>query len=116
MDMCLLWLPYPLMLINRGICGFLGSNSAIMRSAAVQRYIPERLRSRVNAFEGVLITAGASAFSLLMGLLGEMLDYRLCVTIGGSIAMIASWILILGRRKDVQRIYEQKGKAMPEAI
>ena len=29
MDMCLLWLPYPLMLINRGICGFLGSNSAI---------------------------------------------------------------------------------------
>ena len=116
MDMCLLWLPYPLMLINRGICGFLGSNSAIMRSAAVQRYIPERLRSRVNAFEGVLITAGASAFSLLMGLLGEMLDYRLCVTIGGSIAMIASWILILGRRKDVQRIYEQKGEAMPEAI
>jgi hypothetical protein len=51
-----------------------------------------------------------------MGLLGEMLDYRLCVTIGGSIAMIASWILILGRRKDVQRIYEQKGEAMPEAI
>ena len=116
MDMCLLWLPYPLMLINRGICGFLGSNSAIMRSAAVQRYIPERLRSRVNAFEGVLITAGASAFSLLMGLLGEMLDYRLCVTIGGSIAMIASWILIWGRRKDVQRIYEQKGEVMPEAI
>ena len=25
MDMCLLWLPYPLMLVNRGICGFLGS-------------------------------------------------------------------------------------------
>ena len=42
MDMCLLWLPYPLMLVNRGICGFLGSNSAIMRNAAVQRYIPER--------------------------------------------------------------------------
>ena len=27
MDMCLLWLPYPLMLVNRAICGFLGSNS-----------------------------------------------------------------------------------------
>ena len=52
MDMCLLWLPYPLMLLNRGICGFLGSNSAIIRNAAVQRYIPERLRSRVNAFQG----------------------------------------------------------------
>ena len=106
MDMCLLWLPYPLMLVNRGICGFLGSNSAILRSAAVQRYIPEKLRSRINAFDGVLITAGASAFSLLMGFLGEILDYRWCVTIGGAIAMLASWLLIWGRRKDVRRIYE----------
>lgn len=104
MDMCLLWLPYPLMLVNRGICGFLGSNSAILRSTAVQRYIPEKLRSRINAFDGVLITAGASAFSLLMGFLGEILDYRWCVTIGGAIAMLASWLLIWGRRKDVQEL------------
>ena len=106
MDMCLLWLPYPLMLVNRGICGFLGSNSAILRSAAVQRYIPEKLRSRINAFDDVLITAGASVFSLMMGFLGEILDYRLCVTIGGAIAMLASWLLIWGRRKDVRRVYE----------
>ena len=77
-----------------------------MRSAAVQSYIPERLRSRINAFEGVVITAGAGAFSLLMGFLGEVLDYRLCLTIGGAIAMLASWILIWGRRKDVSMVYE----------
>ena len=106
MDMCLLWLPYPLMLVNRGICGFLGSNSAILRSAAVQRYIPEKLRSRINAFNDVLITSGASVFSLMMGFLGEILDYRWCVTIGGAIAMLASWLLIWGRRKDVRRVYE----------
>lgn len=106
MDMCLLWLPYPLMLVNRGICGFLGSNSAILRSAAVQRYIPEKLRSRINAFDDVLITAGASIFSLMMGFLGEILDYRWCVTIGGAIAMLASWLLIWSRRKDVRRVYE----------
>lgn len=105
MDMCLLWLPYPMMLVNRGICGFLGSNSAILRSAAVQRYIPEKLRSRVNAFDGMLITVGASVFSLLMGYLGEFLDYRCCVTIGGAIAMLASWLLIWGRRTDVRRVY-----------
>lgn len=35
MDMLLLWLPYPLMLINRGLCGFLGVNSAILRETAV---------------------------------------------------------------------------------
>ncbi len=106
MDMCLLWLPYPLMLVNRGICGFLGSNSAILRSAAVQRYIPEKLRSRINAFDDVLITAGASVFSLMMGFFGEILDYRWCVTIGGAIAMLASWLLIWDRRKDVRRVYE----------
>ncbi len=106
MDMCLLWLPYPLMLVNRGICGFLGSNSAILRSAAVQRYIPSKLRARVNAFDNVLMTAGASVFSLLIGFLGEILDYRWCITVGGAIAMLASWLLIWGRRKDVRRVYE----------
>ncbi|MDD7402111.1 MAG: MFS transporter [Eubacteriales bacterium] len=106
MDMCLLWLPYPFMLVNRGICGFLGSNSAILRNAAVQRYIPEKLRARVNAFNGVLITAGASIFSLLIGFLGEIMDYRWCVTLGGAIAMLASWLLILGRRKEVRRVYD----------
>lgn len=106
MDMCLLWLPYPLMLINRGICGFLGSNSAILRSAAVQRYIPEKLRSRVNAFIGVLSTVGSSIFSLLMGFLGEILDYRWCVTIGGTVALLACWLLIWRRRSDVRKVYE----------
>lgn len=106
MDMCLLWLPYPFMLLNRGICGFLGSNSAILRDTAVQRYIPEKLRSRVNAFNGVLLTIGSSIFSLLIGFLGEFLDYRLCVTIGGTVAMLACWILIWSRRKDVRKVYE----------
>lgn len=106
MDMCLLWLPYPLMLVNRGICGFLGSNSAILRETTVQRYIPEGLRSRVNAFNGVLLTVGSSVFSLLMGFLGEILDYRWCVTAGGAAAMLASWLLIWGRRGDVRKVYE----------
>ena len=106
MDMCLLWLPYPLMLVNRAICGFLGSNSAILRSSAVQRYIPERLRSRVNALNSVLLTTGASVFSLLMGFLGEVLDYRWCVTLGGAAALLACRFLIGGRRQDVRNVYE----------
>ena len=106
MDMCLLWLPYPLMLLNRGICGFLGSNSAIIRDAAVQTYIPEKLRSRVNAFQGVLVTAGCSAFSLVMGVLGEILDYRWCITIGGTFTLLAGFVLILVRQKEVRRLYE----------
>lgn len=108
MDMCLLWLPYPLMLVNRGLCGFFGNNSAILRNAAVQSYIPEHLRSRINAFDGMLITASCSVCSLAVGLLGEVLDYRLCVTVCGAVAMAACWWLIGGRSKDVRKIYENE--------
>ncbi len=106
MDMTLLWLPYPLMLLNRGLCGFLGSSSAILRSAAVQRYIPEHLRARINAFENVLLTSSCSVFSLLVGALGEVLDYRLCVTLCGAFAMAACWLLIWCRRRCIRPIYE----------
>ena len=106
--MCLLWLPYPLMLVNRGLCGFFGNNSAILRNAAVQSYIPEHLRSRINAFDGMLITASCSVCSLAVGLLGEVLDYRLCVTVCGAVAMAACWWLIGGRSKDVRKIYENE--------
>ncbi len=98
---------YPLMLVNRGLCGFLGSNSAILRSAAVQRYIPENLRARANALDGVMITAGSAVFSLLIGLLGEVMDFRLCLTMGGGIALLASWLLIHGRRRDARLVYER---------
>ena len=41
-----------------------------------------------------------------MGFLGEIADYRLCVTIGGAVAMLACWLLIGGRRADVRKVYE----------
>ncbi len=106
MDMCLLWIPYPLMLVNRAVCGFLGSNSAIVREAAVQRYIPPELRARVNAFYEMLVMAMGSALSLLVGMLGELMDYRLCVSICGAVSMVASWYFIWGRRRVVRKVYE----------
>ncbi len=89
MDLILLWLPYPLMLINRGICGFLGINSATMREAAVQKYIPDKLRARINSLQSVIILAIGSIFSLAAGALGEILDLRLCMALcaGFSIAV-----------------------------
>lgn len=109
MDMILLWLPYPLMLINRGLCGFLGSNSAILRSAAVQRYIPEHLRARINAFDQMLFNASCTLLPLAIGALGEVMDYRLCITLCGGMALVVCWLLIFGRRKDVRSIYEPAG-------
>jgi len=50
MDGILLWIPYPFMLVNRAVCGFLGVNSASLREAAVQRYLPDEHRAKLNAF------------------------------------------------------------------
>ena len=106
MDTCLLWLPYPLMLVNRGICGLLGANSLVLRESAMQRYIPERMRSRVNAFSGIYISAACFVFSLVVGALGEVLDYRICVTFCGLVGLAASYLFVWHRRADVRRVFE----------
>ena len=105
MDMILLWLPYPLMLANRAICGFLGINSATMRTASVQSYLPEEYRSRVNAFEGAVISAAGSILSLIVGVLGEALDYRMTVTITALACIVVCWLTIWRRREAVKLVY-----------
>ena len=109
-DLFLLWLPYPLMLVSRGLCGFLGINSATMRQAAVQRYIPDRLRARVNAFESMLYTGAAAVLSLAIGALGEVLDYRLCVSLCGGFSMAVCLATIWRGRKYVRAVYERSGE------
>lgn len=108
MDMCLLWLPYPLMLMNRGVCGFLGTNSATLRQAAVQRYIPDHLRSRLNAFEDMLILLTSSLLSLAVGALGEVMDDRICMTLCGGITIVVCWLTIWRNRSQVRAIYEKE--------
>lgn len=110
MDMCLLWLPYPLMLANRALCGFLGINSAAMRQAAVQRYIPEQLRARVNAFFSMLMTAASSVLSLAVGALGEIMDCRLCVTLCSAAVLFFCWLTVWRNRRDVKKVYELSGE------
>lgn len=105
MDACLLWLPYPLMLINRGVCGFLGVQSATLREAAVQQYIPEQMRARLGALQQVLITGCGCVLTLLVGAVGEVLDYRVCVSICGLFSMSICWLSIWRNRKGVKRIY-----------
>ena len=106
MDMLLLWLPYPLMLANRAIAGFLGINSATLRLAAVQSTLPDRLRARVNAFESVLYSAAFSVLSMAVGALGEVMDLRLCVTLCAFASLIICWMTIWRRRREIRAMYE----------
>ena len=105
MDAILLWLPYPVMLINRGICGFLGINSATVRMSSIHQYLPEEYRARVNAFSNALVCIAGSVASLIFGILGEILDYRLTMTTIALICMLACWLTTGRNKKELDKIY-----------
>ena len=107
MDMALLWLPYPLMLVNRATCGFLGVGSATLRQAAVQRYIPDEHRAKLSAFDTVFSSIVYGLLGLAVGALGEVLDYRLCMTVCGAFAGLFCWATIFAGRAHVKKIYNR---------
>lgn len=106
LDAILLWIPYPLMLVNRGICGFLGINSATLREAAVQRYIPDEYRARVNAFQEATISAVGSVLAVAVGSLGEVLGNRGALTVTALFCILFCWLTIWRNRAEVNKVYE----------
>lgn len=106
MDMILLWLPYPLMLVNRAVCGFLGINSAVLRQTATQKYIPEEYRARVNAFGDVLICAASGGLALIVGAVGEIFSYRITMTLTAAATIIICWATVYRNRCSVTRVFE----------
>ena len=107
MDVLLLWIPYPLMLANRALCGFLGINSATLRESSVQNYLPDNMRAKVNAVFNGLMSLSSLVFSLGVGALGEIVDYRAAMTIL-NLAMIAvCWQVIWRGREAVKAVYNR---------
>lgn len=105
MDAALLWLPYPLMLINRTMCGFLGIQSGTMRTAAIQKYIPDDMRARINAFQSILFFAFSMVLSVGVGALGEVLDLRIVMSLCGVVSISVCLLTLFRQRKHVDRIY-----------
>lgn len=94
------------MLANRAICGFVGFTSATLRQTAVQRYIPEEYRARVNAVQDALIYAIGSMLAVLIDIAGEVLDHWLAMSVAGVFTLIACWFSIWRNRKHIKKIYE----------
>ena len=51
------------------------------------------------------ITLSSTVFSLALGALGEVLDYKLVVTLGAGFALLFCWATIWRRRRDVAGIF-----------
>ena len=105
-DMILLFLPYPFMLVNRFICGGMGTTSATLRETAVQSYLPENIRARVNALFNAIFSIGGICFQVLAGILGEIMPYRTVIIVMGIVSLVAVWILIVKPDSENRKVYE----------
>ncbi len=77
MDMILLFIPYPFMIVNRFVCGFLGGmTSATLRETSVQSYLPSNMRAKVNAVFNMFISLSIIVFQIIAGYLGDRIGYR----------------------------------------
>ena len=108
MDTVLLWLGFPLMLVNRGVCGFLGINSATLRESSVQNYLPDNMRAKVNAVFNMLYALVPTLLTLAVGALGEVMDYRLCVTLVSAAGLLPCYLIMWRGREDVKKVYNRK--------
>lgn len=105
-DMALLFLPYPAMLGNRFLCGGLGVCSATIRESAVQSYLPEQMRARVNAFFNVLFAVGGVSFQFLAGALGQILPCRAVAVLFGATAVGSVFYFIVLPAADNRPVFE----------
>lgn len=89
LDGILLFSPYPLMLANRSVCGFLGNISYTIRTSALQSHIPDSVRGRVNSFQSILLFFIQGAMVLAFGVLGDLFKLRTVMAIGALICLTA---------------------------
>ena len=107
LDGVMLLLAYPLMIAVRFLLGFLGVNTATLRAAAVQKYLPGEVRARVEAVFSILVSMGAIFFRLAAGALGEALQYRYVPLIFGGAGLLSVCVFIIRNKRHIQPIYDR---------
>lgn len=117
-DGILLFLPYWGMATNRFICGFLGVNSATLREAAIQAYLPPDIRARINSLLNVTIQAGIMLMQVVAGALGEILPYRTVAVLCAASGLIWVYFLVIRNREPIDALFrgnESREEGMPDA-
>ena len=94
------------MLILRFLCGFMGVNTATLRTAAVQNYLPRNMRARINGLFSVLVSLGMMVVQLLVGALGEVLPYRVVALLFAAFSFSMIFLLIVRNKPAVKPIYD----------
>lgn len=107
-DGVMLFAAYPVMLAVRFLCGFLGSQTAAIRSAAVQNYLPADMRARVNGLFSVMCSLSMLLVQLTAGALGEALAYPVVAALFAGLGFAMVLLLIVRNRAHVEPVYNRK--------
>lgn len=105
MDATLLLCSYPLMLFNRLICGSLGQTSGTLRMAAIQSYIPEAMRARINSLQTLMFYGTAVIFSLIFGWIGDQISFEGTFLLGAALQMVVLYFTWIRQRKSCKAIF-----------
>lgn len=105
-DGSLLFLPYPAMLVVKFCCGLMGVNTATLREAAIQHYLPANIRARVNSLFAVIINVGIVVIQLAAGAMGEVLPFRIVSLIFACIGFASVYFFVIRRRKDIEPLFD----------
>lgn len=95
LDGILLLTSYPLMLVNRFMVGALGSTTYTVRTAAIQAYIPDEMRGRINSFQFILFYVMTGIMVLIFGFLGDLVSPQRVMAIAsltGILCLSLTWI------------------------
>ena len=114
LDLVLLYTPYPLMIINRFICGVLGMTSFTLREASVNSYLPRDMRAKVNAIFNVAVSLAVVIFQLGAGYVGDLLGYRKTVILFAVFAFAAAVGFIAIPSAVNRKVYEATRAPQPE--
>lgn len=105
LDGILLFLSYPLMLVIQWLGGTMGSITYTLRTAAIQSYIPESMRARINSFQDLLYYMVTSILTLIFGFLGDFFSPRTVMVIGAVLGMIVLGLTWVKHRKACQAVF-----------
>lgn len=101
----LLLCPYGLMLANRLVCGSLGQTSGTLRMAAIQSYIPESMRARINSLQTLMFYGTSVIFSLFFGWIGDLISFEETFLLGAGLQMIVLYFTWIRYRKSCQAVF-----------
>lgn len=107
-DLCdgvMLFMAYPVMIVIRFLCGFLGTQTKASQYAAVQRYLPSDMRARVNGLFSVLCVLSSMVVQLIIGALGEVLPYQWVTALFAGISLTTIFFMLIRNKRHVERIY-----------